>query len=688
MGCWVTPNFFQSQPLAIYADIPQNATSVTLTAGQGRGDYYAYKLHSCYYPTCTTFNYFRNNCPSVGTFGFGVTDVTSLFSPGSHSLYLHGLPDSGFSSTAISGGLLTVYFPVMFFSATKKHFTYNSNQTTCSADVAVNGTGQCFYPAIPLNAAVSNSTQNISVSSNGTHVLWNCSTGDYSLNLQYLPISFNQSWQFNNSNLSRQHLLSTLVVSNPNNDSFTGVPFMFNFNPGFERESIGALNGTINITALENKQLNATFSASVISYNLSFSPIYFNFSRSSMLASLSVENNFSISFNFSTLNLPLELFNCNESNFTVKTASSFSIACAPSVNYSFSNWTGINATLVSSILSISTPANLTVEVSNVSSTASQLFQKEVLALPDSFAYVDTTPVNLTSDFVTIALQNTSTTDSEELNYSISLNDRADLGFNIPLQLDFSNYLNVSLTSGNLVCTITPCIENKILTTTIFNQTNFSLVAFKHFAIETTGVSSASQPISTSQGAGAGAPLSSIETNVAVEENTDIFPQDDDAAELIHSPQAVGEGKLTMEDLPTPIELNEAHPFSLSGFFTAIPSAVFLLPFGLLALLGSYVVLKKQPLVKRSVQNGKTTINISNMFSSPLAKLVVTELLPIDSSVQTVGKPKASAVGKAIVWKKSMLKKGEKWQVSYVSNLAAKKGKLSFMQNGKKIEKLF
>ena len=684
MGCWVTPNFFQSQPLAIYADIPQNSTRITLSVSQGRGDHYSYKLHSCFYPACTTFNYFRNICPAIGNFGFGVTDITNQLLPGARSLYLHGLPDAGFSSTAISGALLTVYFPVMSFNTTDKQCTFDSTETTCSVNYSVNGAGQCFYPTIPPNASISNTTGLVSFSTNETHVLWNCSTGEYSLNLHYLPISFSQAWHFIDSNLSHQRLLSFLNVSNPNNEPFADVPFMFN--SGFEVET-GEQNGTVNLAAMENKRLNATFSANVISYNLSFSPISFNFSHSSMLVSLSVENNFSIPFSFSSNDLSLQSLNCNEDNLDVQdqSRSNFFIFCSPYINYSFSNWTGVNSTFVSTFLTLVYPNNFTVEVYNVSSLVSEMFQKEVLAVPDSFTYTNQIPVDLATDFLTISLDNVSTIDRDELTYSISLINPAGLDFNIPLQVDFSNYLNISLTAGVLACQNSTCIENKILNTFIFNQTNFSLVAFKQFTIETTSASSSSQPISTGQGIGGAAPSSSVETNPDTNQGDDIFSQE--SAELVHLPQKpVIEGELTMEDLPTPIKLNEASP--VSGFFAAIPSSVFLLPFGLLALFGSYAFLKKQSLVKRYAKNGKTTINISNVFSSTLKKLIVIELLPLTADISNEENMTNSAIGKVLTWKKTELKKGETWHFTYISNLPSKKGKLSYIQNGKKVEKLF
>ncbi len=704
MQCWVTSNFFQSQPLAFNVEIPANATQIILSTGAGRSDYGSYSLRNCpSYNSCTNFGYYISTCPVITNLGFGTSNLTGVLSPGSYRLTLDSINPYGYGSTEITNAVLEVSIPVLIFNATDKQCSYNSSETRCNANVSAVGNGQCFYPTTATSAAVFKAGESnpVSFSSNSTHIYWNCSTGNYSLRFFYLPIPSSQSWRFADSNLSSQHLLSTLQITNPNADNFTDVPFAFDSN-GFNLES-GELNGSTTLYSLQSKNLTALFSASVISYRLSStSPIYFNFSSSFLYSNLSIANNFSIPFSFSTSDLPLAQLNCTENNFTLPASSDavFPISCSPQVNYSFSNWAGLSATQSSTNLALSGPANQSIFVSSVSQKLLEMFAIPVRSEPDNFTYAGVTVLNLTGEFISISVQNDSRIDKDTLNYSLHLNNYASLQFNSTAALDFSNYLNVSFPNGSIPsCPAVICLDGLILKVAVSkqnnenNQINFSVFAFKPVQVESHVVSVSASPASAGQrGGGGGLPSYAAEKNDQQPEPT--LKENSEVENYFNNTEYSTIPSAIFQETNAPIGVDQpaavSRASSLSGFLTAFPSlAIFALPILLLACGASMLFLRKPKLVSRTVNNGKTSLTIFNSNIIAMQNLELAEVLPLKSMVEAPGcNPEESVIGKVLTWKKTELKKGEKWLVQYSSNAAAKRGKLSFVQNGKKHEKLF
>ncbi|MDP3742459.1 MAG: hypothetical protein Q8R15_04035 [Candidatus Micrarchaeota archaeon] len=696
MGCWATSNFFQSQPLAMNVEIPTNATQVMLTTSTGRGDYGIYNLRNCgYYGSCTSFGHYISTCPSIATFGFGTTNVTDILPPGSYRLTFDSIDPYGYRSTEITSAVLEVSSQSLFFNASDKQCIYNSSETQCSANVSTVGNGQCFYPSSAINASVSKvgETTPVRFSSNSTHVYWNCTTGNYSLQFLYLPISFNQSWSFTDSNLSRQHLLSTLQITNPNVDDFTNVPF--SFNSSFDIES-GEANGTTTLNSLQSKNLTALFSAVVINHSLplSSSLVYFNFSASSLNVNLSVENSFSTPFLFSTSDLPLVALNCTENNFEIQAESQavFSISCSPQVNYLFSNWSGLNATRVSTTLTMFGPATPPIFVSGVSQKLSEIFTMPITAEQDNFTYIGATSLNLTGGFVSISLQNESQFGKDALNYSLSLNKPPDLEFNTTVELDFSGYVNVSFSNESIpICPAVICLDGLILKVFVLNQTNFSILAFKPVQVESHVVSVSASPTSAGQRGGGGGDFPSYATEEinqsesSILENSEAefyFNRSENNDSIPHLiPQATNL-------LPSAGEAQRVSP--TSGFLTALPSQViFALPLLLLACGAAIFFLRKPKFVFRKVSNGKTGLTVSNNCAVSMQSLELCEVLPLKAVVrQNACEVTESVIGKVLTWKKEELKPSEKWNVQYSSDSPARKAKLSFVQKGKKHAVLF
>ncbi len=360
LGCWVTGDFYYSQPLVISAVIPQNVTDVKIIASAGRGSTPFYRLRECYYPACTTYTYYRANCRVIAELSFGENDLTNLLLPGQHHLTLDSLESS--TSTEITSAVLNVTYPAF----------------------------------------------NISIDSN-------------------------QTWSFLDSNTSRQTILSNIFILNPYNQTLI-VPF--DFGSDFELIS-GSRNGTIALPPVSNVTLNATFIAQVITSNYSFFNLTYNFSASFLEINATVENNFSIPFNFNTT-IALPELNCEETVIPIINKSEFSIYCAPFVNHSFENWLAINSTLLATTLLIESPFNFSINASNFSVFISALFEKQVNA-PDSFFYSAPLQLNLSSEFLSIFLNQSTVENSDIYNFSFVFFNPTNASLNFSTILNFSQY---------------------------------------------------------------------------------------------------------------------------------------------------------------------------------------------------------------------------------------------------------
>ncbi|MFH1247148.1 MAG: hypothetical protein V1644_02090, partial [Candidatus Micrarchaeota archaeon] len=711
MGCWLTSQISHSQPFSMAVQIPANATQVLLTVSKGRGDYPYYKLRECDYARCTTYGYFITNCPLVSSFGFGTSNLTSVLAPGWHVLNLDSIQQDGYASSTILDAVLDVSFPVLVFNATEKSCTYGENSTLCNASVSAQGTGACFYPSAASNVSIFRENSEVFSWLNNSKVYWNCSTGNYSINFNYLPFTRRQTWSFVDSNLSAQQLVSTIQISNPNNDSFTNIQFSFN-SSSLENQSTDV--GVLNLSALESKNISARFSGKVFEYNLSFSQIFFNFSSAFLSAYLTAVNNFSpqTPFAFSTGDLQLDSLNCESQNFSVVNSENFTILCQPQVNYSFSNWNGINATRVSSVLNLVAPDGFSVFVSNVSSKLSELFQLNLSVDLDNFFYSESNKIiNLTSgDFISISLQNQSTIESDVLNYSISLKNPAGFQFNIPLSLAFPGYANISFANNSFAsnsfasnltanCQNAVCISGLFLNFTLSNQTNFSILASKPLQLIAAAVSQSSG----SQGGGGGSggqgglysqspvSLNSLQSTPQLLETS---PEQQENEQQINR-EEVPEQELEVVENETNLLPTASSAIPATGLFVfsmneiALPVLLFFL---LLCSVGALLFFFNKPaLVSRFSNGGKVKMVVSNSLKSPMYKLILREILP--SNAKVVSDCKAcrktkSVIGSVLTWKKAELKAREKWVVSYESDKLATRGKLCFVQNGKKHEKLF
>ena len=188
MGCWVTSSFYNSQPLVMDVAIPENRTNVTLILSRGMGEFWAAKVHKCVYAQCTNYQYFNFFCPTIATVGFGYTDLTTVLPAGNYRIELEGIGIT--TSTAISGAMLNVTYPVVSLDATEKVCNFYANETACTVNLTIYGQGQCVFPTSAVSANITNALGQVqlpSALSNGS-LSWNCTFGNYLANLTFLPL--------------------------------------------------------------------------------------------------------------------------------------------------------------------------------------------------------------------------------------------------------------------------------------------------------------------------------------------------------------------------------------------------------------------------------------------------------------------------------------------------------------------
>ncbi len=667
-----------SQPLVIEADVPDNYTSIHIDIGRGRGNYDYARLRACFYSTCTNFQYYNPTCQVLAVLPFGESNLTNILSSGHHYLTLDSI--EGFASTEIGYAVLNVSFPSFTFSATDKQCIFAGNSTNCSANVTANGSGTCFYPTSG-NATIWRGMESIISTSNSTQVEWNCSTGTYNISILLPPLLFRETWRFLDSNISQQLLESTLTIINPVIDEFLNV--LFNFSSNFSLVD-GAANDTVNLSSFESRSLSAIFSAHVVSLNISYSPITYTFSTSSMHVNITVVNNFSIPFNFSTTDIQeLSGLNCDYVEFSVLGgAQDFTLDCSPVATHSFSNWSATNLTHLTTLLTINSTTRLPLVVQGASMHASSVFSKQVRAFPDNFTYLDETAIELQGDFLNVSLMKREDGAFDVLEYTIRFYNPTNYSLNFSLEFDFSSYLSILLKNGNLqACPATICIEDNVLKVVVFNETNFTVLgeriiippvrlppsqfaptSFPNFPIE--------GPIPGNDTGGVLSPLN--ESSVGVEPAPVFYPSKQQKEE-----KPVGGG-------------SSSDPARLTGLSTALPHFPwFLLPVALLAI--ATVLFKRREratTITRTRKGSVTTIVVSNQMRVEMQRLVLMDVLPHNTVLKKSGKCVHSVIGKVLLWKKAKLQPRRKWSLSYSSSLPAKRGKLSFIKNGEKREHMF
>ena len=668
MACWATSNFYQSQPLAIMVNIPQNASQISLLTARGRGDADSINVRQCGYSQCSTFQNYNAVCPTIATTGYGEVDVTDILPRGQYQLTLDSL--YGSASTEILSAQVNVSFPTFIYNATDKRCDYAADKTTCISNAYVSGAGLCFYNStgnvsITLNSRDAD-PMSLNYSRQNNTVTWNCSNNNYTISAEFLPIMYSESENFVDSNIYVQTIAHSLTAFNPNNEEMPDVDFF-------------GLSYTSTIAANESKTRDRVYSTQAIQFNTTFSPLFYNFSSAFLTANLFVTNNASIPFTFNTSQLNYSNLSCEEKLIEINESAEFDVNCLANISHNLSNWTVINSTFVSADLTMA-PTLYNLVVQNASAMFGELFSKNINT-NNSFIYVNATRLFLTGQFVEI---NESVIDGDlvEINVELKANYSINESLVFPIVLDYSRFESIQLVSNHSCQDV--CVTNKTVSANVSNYLFFTLIAKPVLP----PVQLMSESVSTSQsGSSASIIFPAYKPNASLGDelnettlNESVLNETNEttlAYGFVNNSNGISEDEI--EPLEPVVSI-------MSGRFTGgVFSFVYALPF--LLVISGFYFLKKQPKRITRVRKNKTTaITVCNFGKMPFVNLTLVELLP--SGAKSSRKSVKTVLGRALQWKKKQLKPNEKWVITYSSTSAAKKGKLTYVCNNKKQEELF
>ncbi len=666
-GCWVTPSFYHSQPLVMNVNIPANYSAAELLLGRGNGNDDLVSVRKCAYTQCTNYVYYNAICPVIATLGFGTNNVTGLLDPGEYYLAFDSL--HGFTSTQIGSAMLNVSIPSFQFTINEKQCQYGEVQINCSYGVTVKGTGTCFANR---EVNVSNESEPITSDTSFTNgsTYWNCSAGTYRVNYSLAPLVTNHFFEFIDSNLTLQTINETISITNPNPEDLNNV----------EVSAFGE-SRRINLFSESTVVFSNIVKLKAVLSNYSVSAAVYNYSSDGQLiVTVYAGTNYSSPFYFSTAQLVPQELNCENKNITLVKYSEVELVCNPPTSHSFSNWSAVNSTTLSVLLSITSepplPAqSIPMNVVNSSAFFSQLFSLPVVSNPNFFEYTSQTQLELSGNFIQENVSSEKQGEFEIRHYNLRFNNPTNNSFAITAALDLSNFDQIALAQSGVgfipTCPAEICLEDKTLFVTVFNETNFNL---KLLAIaQPTAMAPSLSVLAPSQAAG----LQSLENASLSHENNSVSANYSSVT-------------LPKFSLPSNSALaNVALPSKLSGELVSSQS---LLPFLFIPLLAAAFFfvpfVSRKKLVSRKQINNKTVIVVKNATKVKLSGLYLLEIIPVSSKVKSSAAKRKSVLGVALKWKKNSLKPGEAWQVEYSPIFKTASGQLSYLKGKTKITMRF
>lgn len=480
MGCWaVSPYYFMSQPIAIDVDIPENYTNASINVGQGPGNNYFARLRKCAYYSCTTYQYYSSLCPVVANVGFGENNLSRILAPGKYRLLVDSL--EGYAATKVSGAVLKVSFPAFTLAVAPKQCIY-SDKTLCSVNAVVAGTSLCNFSTNATIANVANASSSASSADNTTFsfqnnsLQWNCTTGNYSIRLEFPALRFSNALQLLEFSKVSQTIQSTVTIANSAGEDFENVPFQHLLSP---------TQSFTNLSANSTANFSQTFTGDFVN-------------SSSIVSS---------EYNFSGVGNAIVNISNTLLNFSFNAV------------HNFSNWTATNATAIAVSLSIDAQIENMV-VKNASEFFSQFFNVSVAVNPNEFVSQNSTLLLLNGDFVKVTNASAVVNGGEELNYSLSFFNPTNSSLALPFELDVSQFENVALLTNS-----TPIeISAGKLVVLVSNQSNFSIfvkqkTARVEITIPSLGIASSSGAAGTAGVASAGAVVSILPTDILVANNS-------------------------------------------------------------------------------------------------------------------------------------------------------------------------
>ncbi len=338
----------------------------------------------------------------------------------------------------------------------------------------------------------------------------------------------------------------------------------------------------------------------------------------------------------------------------------------------FDNWAAINSSNLEVNLRLVSNVSSSITIVNASSFFSRLFNTTVNVSSNDFEYNSSTRLSLAGEFVTIRVSSETQGDWELFNYSLTFYNPTNVSLVVPVILDFSNFETILLNETPFSqCPEEICYANGSVFVNVSNSTKFSIKA-KRFSVtlEDSPANLGSQPAASFPPSG--------RSIVAGVNNSEV--------NLVNETSLANVSNLAKKQGASVdiLESESISPSLLSG--RAVQFSSNLWPFALLLPFGLLLFIPRKKLTKRVKQNEKTTLIVKNIYREKLTQLVLLELVNA-KQVKSKAKKKKSVLGVALNWKKSSLKPGEEWIVSY-NAASSGNAKLKFHKGKKVIETKF